>query len=136
MPDDVRQAKRIKYKIGKKAELSDVTEEFHLEHRFKSSNEEDITDDQRRLSTPTTQPTVQSTIPSTTSTTTTSTTKETPPPPPSTDHGSTITPIKRSYTSRVQTQQQSPFAGGDLLLHTYQMSLQHDKLYQEREARP
>ena len=39
MPDDIRQAKRIKLKIGKKAELSDGTEEFHLEQGFKSSTE-------------------------------------------------------------------------------------------------
>ena len=132
MPDDVRQAKRIEYKIGKKAELSDGTEEFHLEDGFKNSNEheQDITNDQRR-STPTTHSTVQSTIQSTTSS---SITKDTPPPAaPQADHsGSTITPTKRSYTSRVQTQ--SPFPGGDRFPQTYQMSLQQDELYQEREA--
>ena len=47
--------------------------------------------------------------------------------------GSTITPTKRSYTLRVSTP--SPFPGGDWFVQTYQMSLQHDRLCQEREAR-
>ena len=140
MPDDVRQAKRIKYKIGKKAELSDGTEEFHLEQGFQSSieNNVDITGTDGRHSTQTTQPRLQSTIQQsiTTTSTTIRTTNDTPPAPAlpalAVEHGSTITPLKRSYTSRVQTQSPSP--GGDRFLQTYQISLQHDKLQQERKA--
>ena len=68
MPEDVRQAKRLKYKIGKKAELSDGTKEFNLEEGFKHSDEHEddtITGTDGRHSTQTTQPTVESTYHST-----------------------------------------------------------------------
>ena len=139
MPDDVRQAKRIKYKIGKKAELSDGTEEFHLEDGFKSSNEneEHITIDVTTAGEPnslqTTQPTVESTVQFTNSSS--SGNNKTPAASVPRDD-STMTPTKRSYTSRVSTPSSSPFpgGGGDRFLQTYQMSLQQDKLSQEREA--
>ena len=129
MPDDVRQAKRIKYKIGKKAELSDGTEEFNLEDGFKSSNEEDTTVVGSTTGDPQEPRMVQ----------TTNTTNPTSPPAAApaasvpTD-GSTITPSKRSYNSRVTTAS-SPFPGGDRFLQTYQMSLRQAQLAQEREAR-
>ena len=148
MPDDVRQAKRIKYKIGKKAELSDGTEEFHLENGFKSSyeNEEhtntivDVTTGEPN-SLERNQPTVESTVQLTNNSRNTSGNDKTPaaaaPTSVPRDDNTSITPTKRSYTSRVSTPVSSfPFpGGGDQFLQTYQMSLQQEKLSQEREAR-
>ena len=118
MPDDVRQAKRIKYKIGKKAELSDGTEEFTLEDGFQKSNENDedgIELHETAVDSPATGvvpplPTAARSVPV---------------------DESTITPTKRSYNSRVS----SPFPGGDRFLQSYQLSLQQDRISQEREAR-
>ena len=140
MPEDVRQAKRIKYKIGKKAELSDGTEEFHLEDGFKSSNENEehitiaVTTPGEPNSLQTTQPTVESTVQLIN---TSSGNNKTPAASVPRDDSTSITPTKRSYTSRVSTPVSSfPFpGGGDQFLQTYQMSLQQDKLSQEREAR-
>ena len=111
MPEDVRQAKRIKYKIGKRAELCDGTEEFHLDEGFKTSSvvEEPNVDTTGTgdppESTQTTQPTVQSTI-------------EVLDDAATNTAGSTITPSKRSYTSRASTSPHS-FPGGDRFLHSY-----------------
>ena len=123
MPEDVRQAKRIKHNIGKRAELCDGTEEFNLEEGFKNTVES-VNDDagapgiQSNETTQTTQPTVDSTS------------AVVAPTNPSED--STITPTKRSYNSKFSS---PPFPGGDRFLQTYQMSLQQERLYQEREAR-
>mmetsp|Transcript_86226 Transcript_86226/g.175145 ORF Transcript_86226/g.175145 Transcript_86226/m.175145 type:complete len:290 (+) Transcript_86226:2-871(+) len=147
MPDDVRQAKRIKYKIGKRAELCDGTEEFHLEDGFQPDSNTNHTFQSTvavagdRQCTPRTQSTVQP------STLVDSTTTTAPAPAPAArtissttvppSDGSTITPTKRTYTSRVSSA--SPFppssGGGDKFLQTYQLSLQQERLFQERESR-
>ena len=72
MPEDVRQAKRIKYKIGKRAELCDGTEEFRLEDGFQPDSDNHTLQSTvavagDRQCTPRTQSTVQpSTLDSTT----------------------------------------------------------------------
>ena len=50
--------------------------------------------------------------------------------------GSTITPAKRSYSStRLPSPASTTFPGGDRFLQTFQLSLQQDKLNQEKEER-